>query len=401
MMAHKLGKGRRVLLYVNQVYADDLTGQGRFESDLIASLGERCRRAGGEIEIFSVRRRGALSSEEPRRHDLLLQKGSLLGYAAHQIRLLGALLAVLRRRRGDHISIYVRYSPAMIAPLVAAAVGRCRLVFRTGPVLPNLEIHRKPSGRAVRAGVRLLLRAFCGRAAAIVVVTRRIQQWVEQTFPAARGKVAVVHNGVVTSRFRPVAPERSTWGLPKEAFVLGFVGYLYEDQGLDTVIRALSRMREADEEVPWLLVIGDGPSSEGWKLLARSLGVADRVVWAGSCPQEDVPSAIASCDAMLAPFTRRTFEVTGSSALKVFEYIACDRVVLASRSEDHQFIEAEGVGRLVDPEDVVAWAAAIRSCARERPALGGRGRALATERYGMEVIAERIWGLCHPENGTR
>jgi glycosyltransferase involved in cell wall biosynthesis len=118
-------------------------------------------------------------------------------------------------------------------------------------------------------------------------------------------------------------------------------------------------------------------------------------VFAGEQPYAAVSSAIAACNVMLAPFSRHAIETTGSSSLKLFEYLACDKPVIATRAPDHEFLNAQGVGWLVDPEDVDAWVRAIQ----ERMGapicdLGDRGRRLVREQYSYELVADRIWSAC-------
>jgi glycosyltransferase involved in cell wall biosynthesis len=189
--------------------------------------------------------------------------------------------------------------------------------------------------------------------------------------------------------------DRARWGLDEQGLVLGFVGILFVDHGVDVVIRALAKIRAETGSAPQLLIVGDGPCRAEWQKLAEISGVADRVVFAGQRPHHEVASAIAACDVMLAPFTRRTFEVTGSSAMKLFEYLACDKPVLASRAEDHQFLAESGVGWLVEPENVDAWTAAIQARLHEPTiSLAGRGRQLAESSYSFRQIADRVWSVC-------
>jgi glycosyltransferase involved in cell wall biosynthesis len=118
-------------------------------------------------------------------------------------------------------------------------------------------------------------------------------------------------------------------------------------------------------------------------------------VFSGEQPYAAVGSAIAACDVMLAPFTRHAIETTGSSALKLFEYLACDKPVIATRAPDHEFLTAQGVGWLVDAEDVDAWVGAIQERMRAPICdLEDRGRQLVREQYSYELVADRIWSAC-------
>lgn len=384
---------------MNQVSLDDATGQGSFEGSLLSALFRRVDHdPSAEIVLFTIRPPGSWTSghrRDPRIVRLTLDKGSYGSYLAHQASLFRLLAREIRRRRGQEVAIYARYSASMWAPALAADLYRKPLTFRTGPVLPNLRRYGKARNPAVRGAVAAMFGFHCRVARRIVVVTPRIGRWVAEACPPAVGKIRVIHNGVDVSIMRPVHPDRTRWGLPPSGFVLGFVGTLYEAQGLDIVIRALGRLRREGGAAPHLLVVGDGPTLEAWKSLASQCGLDGQVVWAGRRPHEEIPSAIASCDVLLMPMPQWSWELTGSSSLKLFEYLACDKPVLASRGDDHLFLEREGLGWLVPPDDEAAWAEAIR---RRMAAAGdfrpGRARAYVSGEYSYDVVAERIWSAC-------
>lgn len=390
--------GRRVLVYVNQVYADDYTGQGTFERELISALRDRVRHEDGALlRVFTVRRPGA-GDPHPASGTtttLLLDKSRPLGYLMHQLRLLLALARTLLQYRRDEVTVFVRYAPSSFAAVALATALRRRLVLRTGPALRDLNPYGKHLSRWMYALVRLGFRWNCRAAVRIVVVTEQARRSISASFGFVYDKAVVIPNGAAVERFPERPRNRAAWGLKEDAFVLGFVGFLYEEQGLDTVLRAMARIERETGLAPQLLVVGDGPCAERWKILARELGVASRVVFSGQQPHPAIGSAIAACDVMLAPFTRRAIETTGSSALKLFEYLACDKPVLAVRAPDHQFLADWDVGWLVEPEDVDAWATAIQARMRApAPDLGGRGRWLVHEHYSFEQVAERVWSTC-------
>jgi glycosyltransferase involved in cell wall biosynthesis len=386
---------RQVLVYVNQVYADDYTGQGTFERELITALRDRVRSEDAALlQVFTVRRPGAVElGQTPDTTTLLLDKSRALGYVVHQLRLLMALAWTLLQHRHEDVTVFVRYAPSSLAPVAIATALRRRLVLRTGPVLSNRRL--STTSRWLYALVHLGFWWNCRAAARIVVVTEQVRRSISASFRFAFDKAVVIPNGANVERFSTCGRHRTAWGLEEHGLVLGFVGYLYEDQGLDTVIRALARIEHATGRAPQLLVVGDGPCADAWKTLACELGVASRVVFSGEQPYAAIGSAIAACDVMLAPFTRHAIETTGSSALKLFEYLACDKPVLAVRAQDHEFLSAGGVGWLVEPEDVDAWARAIQARMHAPICdLGGRGRRLVQEQHNYQLVADRIWSAC-------
>jgi hypothetical protein len=108
-MTRAAGAKTRVLLYVNQVYSDDYTGQGTFERELIATLRRRVQeQQRGRLRVFTVRRPGDGTEQNQPASDVValpLDKTRRLGYLAHQLRLLTALGRAVLQHRGDDVTI--------------------------------------------------------------------------------------------------------------------------------------------------------------------------------------------------------------------------------------------------------------------------------------------------------
>ncbi len=66
---------------------------------------------------------------------------------------------------------------------------------------------------------------------------------------------------------------------------------------------------------------------------------------------EVVPFLINLADICVAPFISKRNEKTGVSPLKIFEYMACGKPVIASRIKGLEFLEAGRAGRLTEPGD--------------------------------------------------
>src|SRR5690606_15288718 len=95
---------------------------------------------------------------------------------------------------------------------------------------------------------------------------------------ASRGiperKLRIVPNGVDSSLFRPVAPdrERARASGVENRFVVGFVGSMRRLEGLDLLVEAyrLCRMQRADIG---LVIVGDGPVRTELEARARTQGL--------------------------------------------------------------------------------------------------------------------------------
>ncbi|MEV4013571.1 glycosyltransferase [Nonomuraea angiospora] len=191
-------------------------------------------------------------------------------------------------------------------------------------------------------------------------------------------RIAVVPCGVDLSVFRPDGPVAPRTG----GKLILSIGRLVPRKGVDTVIRALRRIPDAD------LVIAGGreDDEEAVRLyeLARAYGLERRVHVIGSVPREHVPALMRSADVLVAvPW----YEPFGMVAI---EAMACGVPVVASAVGGHLDTVA-GCGVLVPPRRPRALARAL-SDVLDRPGrraeLAAAGALRARERYGWARVAE-------------
>jgi glycosyltransferase involved in cell wall biosynthesis len=79
---------------------------------------------------------------------------------------------------------------------------------------------------------------------------------------------------------------------------LHFVGQLIPRKGVDILLRALGPLR--DEK--WTLeLVGDGPSRASLQRLAAEMGIADRVTFLGTLPQEEAVLHLSEADLLVLP----------------------------------------------------------------------------------------------------
>jgi len=200
--------------------------------------------------------------------------------------------------------------------------------------------------------------------------------------------ITVIPNAVNVESFAyDAAPDvalRAGLGLDS-AFVIGFVGSFYAYEGLDLLLQALPLVLR---EVPSarVLLVGGGPEEAALKAMAATLGIADKVVFAGRVPHGDVQRYYSVVDVLAYP--RRPMRLTELvTPLKPLEAMAQGRLLVASDVGGHRELIRDGeTGILFRAGDPVALAAALTRLFAERerwPALREQGR-----RY---VESERSW----------
>jgi glycosyltransferase involved in cell wall biosynthesis len=223
------------------------------------------------------------------------------------------------------------------------------------------------------------------------------------TIPASR--VLVAHDGIRAARFAKhwtQAEARREIGWPVEAFIVGFVGRLQMlnmDKGVSTLIDALAQV----ENVYFALVGGPDAAADSLQQQWFSLDLQEsHFLYAGQVKPEAVPMYLGAFDvcAMPHPFTPQFAYYT--SPLKLFEYMAAGRAIVASDLPGwSDVVQHEQNALLVAAGDVEAFAQAIRRLRDDmtlREKLGQNARARALVHYTWSARADYI--RTHLEHDT-
>ncbi len=143
------------------------------------------------------------------------------------------------------------------------------------------------------------------------------------------GRFVAVPNGVDLSIFKPldVREARRSLSWPETGWIVTFVGKLVPWQGLETLLDAAGLL--GNRGLLWVLV-GDGPLRDSIRRGIEARGLIGTVRMAGPLDHSQVPLAIAASDICVAPFSRGRNELIEISPLKIFEYMAMARPVIAS-----------------------------------------------------------------------
>ena len=201
-------------------------------------------------------------------------------------------------------------------------------------------------------------------------------------------RVTVVPNAVNLSAFQfGLAPDlalKRELGLEGKTLI-GFIGSFYAYEGLDLLLAALPQVLVHVPEVRVLLV-GGGPREHALKTLAATLGLQDKVVFAGRVPHGEIQRYYSIVEVFAYP--RQPMRLTDLvTPLKPLEAMAQGRLLVASDVGGHRELIRDGeTGVLFRAGDAGSLAQTlVRLLAqRERwPQLRAQGR-----RY---VERERTW----------
>jgi len=269
--------------------------------------------------------------------------------------------------------IYERYSLWSAAGVRAAAkLGIPVVVEVNAPLVEEQATYRNlvlgETARALEAEV-------FGNASALVIVSEGLRGYVVER-GAPPGKVHVLGNAVDLARFNPSA-RPAALDLDPKAFVIGFTGSLKNWHGIDVLLEAFRLVRQQAANAH-LLVVGDGPK-RGWaEGFAKGARLEDAITMTGWVDHTALPSLIARMDVATAPYPPS--ENSYFSPLKLYEYLAVGRPIVASAIGQTADVVKNGInGLLTPPGDAVALADALLALRADPVRAARLARAAAIE----------------------
>ena len=255
------------------------------------------------------------------------------------------------------------------------------------------EAHLFPSsGRGAALQARV-----CRRAGSIIAITSPLRDDLVGQRDADPARVIAAHDGVRQSRFEDVpdrASARRRIGWDEGAFIVGYLGSLRMiglDKGVGMLLQAVAKAPECH-----LALVGADAADvdqlrEAWRKLGRD---ALQFLAVRRVPPGDVPIILSALDvcAMPHPATRQFARYT--SPLKLFEYMAAGRAIVASDLPGwSDVVVDEESALLCPPDDIAAWTAAIarlRDDPELRARLGETAREKALSEFTWSARAHKI-----------
>jgi phosphatidylinositol alpha-1,6-mannosyltransferase len=367
------------LVLVTQDFPPARGGIQTWALELAKRLATRC-------EAFAVIAPAAPGGvESDRRLDLrVIRTGSpdtLIAAAAPALVRLSA--------EGFRHTLHAQWSTAPAA-LALRSAGRLESV---GIALHGRELLLKPwaSVGIAQAGYDFVRRRTLARADRLVS-NSEFTAGLARTLGGRAERIRITHCGTDPARFAPrdVRALRERLGLGERPLLVS-VTRLVRRKGLDTVLKALGRVREAIPEVGYV-VVGDGPDRGRLEALARELGLGALVHFAGDVPNEELPLWYSLGDVFVMPSRSEPPDVEGFGIV-FLEAAAAERPVVAARSGGVPDAVVDGeTGLLVEPDDPAGLArglVALLSDPVRRAELGRRGRERVLLAFTWEQVADR------------
>jgi len=254
-------------------------------------------------------------------------------------------------------------------------------------------------GKLLRWRAQQMIRYNLAAADRVICVSETAKNRLMKVWQVAEQKIAVFANGVDTNLYHPdverAPADRAALGYTDEPVVV-FVGSFYPWQDVRLLLESfVAVLRE--EPRAQLLMVGDGKQYPDAVQYARELGIQNSTRFTGFLKQEEVFRMVNVADVAVAPYTKMDPAQFIGSPMKLFEYMACGKAVVATgMGQISEVIESGRNGVCVPPGDSQALAAALLQLIRDqglRDRIGSQARSDAVQKYSWDDYILRLEAL--------
>jgi len=276
------------------------------------------------------------------------------------------LCRILRRYDPEGVLVYAR-------DIYGASLA-IRMGFRV-----IYEAHAAPYNGLIRYLEASLLKN--SRLIRCVAISEALKTLYTSQFDIA-DKVVVCHDAAVVPN---VSVSTSLpWPACRDTLQIGYTGHLYPGRGIEIILECAKRLPQCDFHI----VGGEEKDITFWKAESPV-----NACFHGFLEPAVIHEARARCDVLLMPYQREITNphshlntVPWMSPMKLFEYMASRRAIVASDLTALREVLDEQTAVLVEPADPEQWVNAILRCHDQ-----GFRQSLAEHAYGV-FLERHTWG---------
>ncbi|MHC5027729.1 MAG: glycosyltransferase family 4 protein [Planctomycetota bacterium] len=342
------------------------------------------RARGADVELFASRLGGTAPAglEDLTVHELPGRTGGTAKEREQAALRANDELGTALATAGAFDLVYERQSLWSFAAMAhAAASGIPGLLEINAPLIDEQARHRS---LIHRVEAETIVARSQAAASALLTVSDELAHGLRLD-PSLQGRVHVVGNGVDPDRFTPAPARRD------QPLTIGFVGTLKPWHDVATLVDAFDELRSFAPDAR-LAIVGDGPERDPLERRVEARGCADATTFVGAVAPSDVPDRLMEIDIAVAPYA--AMEDFYFAPLKIYEYMAAGRAIVASRvGAVERTLVHEDTALLCEPGSTTSLAAALRRlCADDalRQRLGTSARTTALSQHTWNSVVERI-----------
>jgi glycosyltransferase involved in cell wall biosynthesis len=291
----------------------------------------------------------------------------------------GLPMLLWKLRDGSTGFIYERHSLFNVSGVLAARITGCPIAVE---VNSPLALESARDGAHFTRFSEWVERTVLNMATKVFVVSTPLARILTEMGVDA-SKIEIMPNGVNLDRFGTEGEEaglRHSLGL-NGFTVVGFSGWFKPWHGIELMLSAF-RERKLDLLGARVLLVGDGPSMPSLRAYVDEHGLGDSVVFTGGIPHDLLPQYVSLFDIAVQPTANEY-----CCPMKILEYMAMGKPILAPRQENILDILRDSEAYLFEPGSTAALASGLERLVRDRELraeTGARAREGITKR-------QRLW----------
>ncbi|MHC1587043.1 MAG: glycosyltransferase family 4 protein, partial [Candidatus Syntropharchaeia archaeon] len=225
------------------------------------------------------------------------------------------------------------------------------------------EIHKLEHIQFEKANpfVRMLLKGMEIKALKgsdhLIAISVWLKEYVERF---GRG-VLFLPDGFDDEIFKPQDRDfsRKKLGIPKESKIVMYSGASFR-HGVENLVLSMRSFKK-DKNVKLYLLGGLTKEIAKLKKVSEQSNLGDVIIFVGNVPHGRVPDYLNASDVLVLPYSREKFTEYFSSPLKLFEYMAVKKPIIATKVGCFEGILKNGENAiLVEPDDPEALAEGIK-----------------------------------------
>ena len=207
--------------------------------------------------------------------------------------------------------------------------------------------------------ILVLFEKMSSRLADHVIVTNESYKKIQiERGGVSEEAITIVRNGPNLERIHLVAPDTELQSRAKT--IIGYVGDMGHHDGIDYLVRAVHHLvHDLKRTDFYCVLIGTGDAWEDMKAYSHELGL-DKYIWfTGYVSDEEMLRYLSSTHICVDPDPANSF-TDRSSMIKMTEYMALQRAIVAFRLTEHQFT-AQDAAIYAEPNDELEFARCIET----------------------------------------
>jgi len=355
-------------------------------------LFENLRKIGNEIVIFIPRSKRVTINKQLGMIVLPMLNVRLMREISYQICLFLYYMLYQIKHTKPHV-IYSRISMFTISPLILSKLFRIPYVVEINGLMTD-EMKLSNTSKLIIQVSKIVEKFNYKYAKKIVVVNQGIKEGIIKLYNIPNEKIIVINNGANIDIFQPMNSEniKKELNLDKNYNYVGFSGSFKPWHGIESIVKSAPFILDKVENTKFLLV-GDGEIKREIIKMVNDLNIEEHFIFIDRVSYDNVPRYINAFDVCVI---LKKKDILGSP-LKLWEYMACGKPVVATRTEDFAILAENNAGLLVNPENLQELANAIIKLLQNLELMrrmGENGRKYVAENQSWESVAKRVAEVC-------